>query len=342
LDNIRIIFVDLYKDQLRKPHTSVVECDFDRYFDQQIEELEGAAEKNSQRTPQIAVDELTPPPSSGNELDEPPPPLPGLAAASQPGQLRKPQGNGDSTDVTPIPTPETSRPSTPASHILAGKAGPKSRRARKAAAAPTNASSGDERKTKPKKDSGKKMRRWNADGLADEDDGTVLDYSAQTPGEEAPTNGESASIEAIDSSSFGMRTGKGQFVLKDLDSEVHSMLQDANAKKTESASSMGGLVGSGLGAISGLFRNVIGGKVLTKEDLAKPMRGMEEHLLNKNVAREAAVRLCEGVERELIGVKTGSFESEWLFVRNRIAIAKLFFPCRRRDNHPLRNGVLAP
>ena len=40
------------------------------------------------------------------------------------------------------------------------------------------------------------------------------------------------------------------------------------------------------------------------------MRGMEEHLLKKNVAREAAVRLCEGVERELVGAKTGSFESE--------------------------------
>ena len=37
---------------------------------------------------------------------------------------------------------------------------------------------------------------------------------------------------------------------------------------------------------------------------------MEEHLLKKNVAREAAVRLCEGVERELIGVKTASFESK--------------------------------
>jgi signal recognition particle receptor subunit alpha len=48
---------------------------------------------------------------------------------------------------------------------------------------------------------------------------------------------------------------------------------------------------------------------LTKADLDKAMKGMEYHLLKKNVAREAAVRLCEGVERELIGVKTGNFES---------------------------------
>lgn len=46
MDNIRIIFVDLHKDQLKKPHTSIIECDFDGYFDQQVRELEGAAEKN--------------------------------------------------------------------------------------------------------------------------------------------------------------------------------------------------------------------------------------------------------------------------------------------------------
>ena len=98
--------------------------------------------------------------------------------------------------------------------------------------------------------------------------------------------------------------------MKDLDNEVHSILAGANAKKSENTTpNSGGVVGSSISAISGLFRNVIGGKVLTKQDLEKPMKGMEEHLLNKNVAREAAVRLCEGVERELIGVKTGSFES---------------------------------
>jgi signal recognition particle receptor subunit alpha len=72
-------------------------------------------------------------------------------------------------------------------------------------------------------------------------------------------------------------------------------------------------VGSSLSAIGGLFRNVVGGKTLTKEDLDKAMKGMEDHLLRKNVAREAAIRLCEGVERELIGVKTGNFESKCLW-----------------------------
>lgn len=167
-------------------------------------------------------------------------------------------------------------------------------------------------KSKPAKTATKKMRRWDADGMADEDDGVVLDYSAASANSKEITNTDSnseASLDAINPESFGTRTGKGQFVLKDLDDEVHSILQGANQKKAQSSSVGSGLVGSSLGAISGLFRNVIGGKVLTREDLDKSMKGMEEHLLKKNVAREAAVRLCEGVERELIGVKTASFES---------------------------------
>lgn len=115
-------------------------------------------------------------------------------------------------------------------------------------------------------------------------------------------------MEEISQDSWGKRTGKGEFVLKDLDEEMDNIINSANVKK-ESSSAPGGLVGSGLGAISGLFRNVVGGKTLTKEDLAKPLKGMEEHLLKKNVAREAAVRLCESVERDLIGLKTGSFTS---------------------------------
>ena len=65
-----------------------------------------------------------------------------------------------------------------------------------------------------------------------------------------------------------------------------------------------------MGAIGGLFRNVVGGKTLTKEALAKPLKEMEQHLLRKNVALEAAVRLCESVERDLVGMKTPSFTSQ--------------------------------
>ena len=223
-----------------------------------------------------------------------------------------------STDVTPLATPDTSRPNTPlAGHILAAKSGPKgtSRRARKAVSTSVNVSSGDEdskKRSKPMKAQSKKMRRWDADGLADDDDDISLDYSATlsgTNGTEELTKAQINDIADIKAEDSGTRTGKGQFILKDLDDEVHSILAGASAQNFGKKAPTEGVIGSSFSAISGLFRNVVGGKVLAKADLDKSMKGMEEHLLNKNVAREAAVRLCEGVERGLIGVKTGSFES---------------------------------
>lgn len=192
-----------------------------------------------------------------------------------------------------------------------------SRRAKKATiSAPV--SSGDEqmrRKAKSGKQLAKKaLRKWDTDGMADEADGITLDYSTSLQNGILPDDNSAGHpvMESTSAESSGTRTSRGQYVLKDLDNEVRSIL-GANEKNSNSTASAAGVVGSSLGAISGLFRNVIGGKVLTKADLDKPMRGMEEHLLKKNVAREAAVRLCEGVERALIGVKTGSFESISIF-----------------------------
>jgi signal recognition particle receptor subunit alpha len=307
VDNIKAIFVSLYGDQLTKPNTTIVECiKFDEYFDQQLHELEQTGSKADAR-------------AFGDEVhlrgigDEPPLP---------PSLTEKPQTKS-SADSTPVATPDASRPSTPnAPHILAAKAGPvakMSRRARKGQTShPSIASSGDEgqgRKAKPAKPV-KRGRKWDADGLADESEDVRLDYSVSNLASEseAEAGGRPGAVEEVDSSTWGSRT-KGKFVLRDLGDEVHSILADADAKKNAAAKSesSSGIVGSSLSAIGGLFRNVVGGKVLTKQDLEKAMKGMEEHLLKKNVAREAAVRLCEGVEKELIGVKTGSFESEYPF-----------------------------
>ncbi|KAG4221848.1 hypothetical protein PC116_g29676 [Phytophthora cactorum] len=189
-----------------------------------------------------------------------------------------------------------------------------SRRARKIKNNSAPVSSGDEAPARKTKKAPKKGRKWDADGFADEeDDGLQLDYSAVhntlTSDSEIDVVARSTAGEGVDSSSWGTKTSKGQFVLKDLDDEVHSILESAEAKNASKTETKGGLVGSGLSTISSLFRNVVGGKTLTKEDLDKAMKGMEDHLLRKNVAREAAIRLCEGVEKELLGVKTGSFES---------------------------------
>ncbi|KAL7913509.1 signal recognition particle, alpha subunit, N-terminal domain-containing protein [Trichoderma velutinum] len=309
VDNIKTIFVELYGEQLTKPHTTLVEChSFGEYFDQQLKELDKSSHVGS----------ISP-------IDEESSSYPSAAGLKYRGHA--PNGTGTaaldntSADSTPIQTPNASRPSTPGNLVVA-KAGPvakMSRRARKAhnsGSAP--ASSGDEALASGRLKKGakatKKGRKWNAEGFADEEDGDVqLDYSRPnlTSDSEAEAVGRSSALDAVDSSTWGS-TSKGKFILKDLGDEVHDILASAEAQKAEKAAradTKTGLLGSGVSAISGLFRNVVGGKTLTKEDLDKAMKGMEDHLLRKNVAREAAVRLCEGVEKELVGVKTGNFES---------------------------------
>jgi len=211
-------------------------------------------------------------------------------------------------------TPDASRPSSPAvnNHLLTAKAGPGgrgSRRGRKLGNSATSSAdeSSRERPVNARKASGKAKRRWDADGMATEDDDTQLDYSTQSidAGEDDATQ-----IEDVRAEDMGSRTGKGQFVLKDLDDEVDAILAESRAKDVKKEETTG-LVGSGLGAISGYFRNVVGGKTLTEKDLEKPLKDLEDHLLRKNVAREAAVRLCESVGRDLLGSKTSSFTSEY-------------------------------
>ncbi|KAL1868550.1 hypothetical protein VTK73DRAFT_3606 [Phialemonium thermophilum] len=301
VDNIKTIFVNLYGDQLTKPNTTIVEClKFDEYFDQQLQELEGSVSAGDAKGARDFEEA-----KSLEEIDH------GPHTAVAADQLTT--------------SPGSSRPTTPSSnHLLVAKAGPvakMSRRARKAqhstSAPPSSGDEASSRKAKTATKKTKKGRKWDADGLADEEDDVQLDYSTVNPvtsDSEAETTARSTAVEEVDASTWGSRS-KGKFVLRDLGDEVHSILASAEAKDAAAAAaaakkeSSGGLVGSGLNAIGGLFRNVIGGKTLTKEDLDKAMKGMEEHLLKKNVAREAAVRLCEGVENELIGVKTGSFES---------------------------------
>jgi signal recognition particle receptor subunit alpha len=77
VDNIKTIFVDLYRDQLKKPHTTIVECNFDEYFDQQIRELEKTSLNQDIRVAGSATLVEEAPLSISASLDEPPP-LPGL------------------------------------------------------------------------------------------------------------------------------------------------------------------------------------------------------------------------------------------------------------------------
>lgn len=324
VDNIRTIFVSLYGEQVKKPHTTLVECHgFDDYFDQQLRELD----KSSTADPAESIDVLDDSPDS-NRLSAPGLTYRGRAVSNGGGQ--EPTSAGS--------TPNTSRPSTPASsNLVVAKAGPvakMSRRARKAKHNSAPVSSGDESPRSKKGASAKKGRKWDADGFADEDDDVQLDYSAQ----DGDGVGKSSAVESVDSSTWGT-SAKGKFVLRDLGDEVQGILASAEAEKAAAscaASAKSGMLSAGVNAISGLFRNVVGGETLTKEDLEKAMKGMEDHLLRKNVAREAAVRLCEGVEKELVGTKTGNFEGKLASPGcHKLLLLTIFdrYQCQDTDSH---------
>ena len=167
------------------------------------------------------------------------------------------------------------------------------------------------------KGASKKMRKWHADGLEDDTEKVALDYSAST-NENNHTSIDadyvaSERTEIIDPASWGQRTRKGDFILKDLDEEMDSIIAKSDNKSSDS-SKANSTIGLGLGVVGELFRNIVQGKTISKADLEKPLKSMEDHLLKKNVAREAAVRLCISVEEDLIGVKVDSFSSKLFIV----------------------------
>lgn len=344
LDVVRGLFVKQYAADLNKKRTTNLDCSqFSPTFDALVQKLD-----KTQAHPVPSDDagletdsptDLTPPSSStGDDQDQPPPPP--VPALKKPAPKQIAETLSASADVTPIPTPDTSRPGSPAvSQLLAGKSPRGSRRSRKAVLAASSApvSSGDESSSTRKGQSAKRptakaKRTWDAHGFgADEDEDTVLDYSTQSL-DDAPA--ASSTLQPVSVHDMGSRTAKGQFVLKDLDDEVDAILAQSKSNKQQpDEETSQGLVGTGLGAISGYFRNMVGGKTLTAADLAKPLKAMEDHLLNKNVAREAAVRLCESVERDLIGFKTSNFTTIDQTIRDSMskALTRILTPTSSLD-----------
>jgi len=323
------LFLKEFSSELKKPTKMADYSRFDAIFEALISKLDKTSVEVSD-TLQKPLDEetssttqLTPPSSSSGVeeevVDKTPPRLPNL--------LRKPQiitRNSDvsSKDYSPTLSPEVTRASTPTNdHILTAKTGPGgkvSRRTRKTLNNSGVMSSGDESSTSRKSSTVKKSttkakRRWDAEGMAvDGDDDEVLDYSAQNDVDSPIVNEASTDIESVRAEEMGNRTSKGEFILKDLNDEIDAIAAESKSAQEKSAQSTG-IVGSSVGAISGYFKNIMGGKTLTREDLAGALKSLEQHLLEKNVAKEAAVRLCEGVERDLIGVKTASFTCMFSF-----------------------------
>jgi signal recognition particle receptor subunit alpha len=145
------------------------------------------------------------------------------------------------------------------------------------------------------------MRKWGADGIAMEVDDGELDFS-----EKSVAGAVSTPTQEIDQKDWGTTTADGHFMLKDIGDEMNDILDEAHDKKEQDSQK------GRFGAITGLFRNLVGGKTLTSEDLLQPLQAMQEHLIEKNVASEAAAKLCANIATELVGTRTSSFASKSL------------------------------
>lgn len=352
LTAVKALFVKEYGAALSRENPASIDTRaFNPTFEALVRKLDTGSTRPTAASEQDSESqiELTPPSSSASIASDdapPPPPVP---------QFLKPQRRevvgDDSTgaDTTPIATPETSRPTTPAlktaSHLLTGKAvpGKMSRRGRKAgnsAFSSAPASSGDEapKKGVGKKDNSKQKRRWDVDGQAVEGEEEVLDYSAAATPMDEKTELD-VDVDAIRADDMGTRTGKGQFVLKDLEDEVDAILAQSKQSSTTSTTSTPSkeadpsLLNTATSKISGLFRNVVGGKKLTKQDLAPALLQMRNHLLEKNVAREAAERLCTSVETDLLNSTTASFTSIDATIRSSMsrALTRILTPTSSLD-----------
>ncbi|KAK6361110.1 hypothetical protein TWF730_004857 [Orbilia blumenaviensis] len=336
LDQVKTLFVALYGEKIKASTGTKIQCHFDQYFEARLRSLERKAGGNSTIRPiNTTLEDRSSEGNGGGFSDgdewSAPPPMPGVnhpgAPFTQQQSLDTPYSSekvNPLIEVTPSGTSSNTVPPAMMAQALlqaSGRRPGRPRRSRKSAgpssASSAHASSGEERspaRLSNKHKRGKEMRIWGEDGIAaDASDYQKLDYSGTTG---ISTDDEQDDTlrpkpEAIDQNTWGTRTNKGDFLLKDLDYEIDDILKQANkAGKNDETNKNSGSLASGLvGGAMGYLRNFVGGKMLTKEDTEKAISGVMTHLLEKNVAREAAVQICDSVQTSLIGQKTGSFQS---------------------------------
>ena len=160
-----------------------------------------------------------------------------------------------------------------------------------------NLSSDSPVKSKPK---AKAQRKWGDEPVT-ESDMASLDFSTRpsSPNRDAMSH----NLEAlVDQSSLGVRTRDGLYEVKDWEfSNGHVVVDPVQPESRP--------ISGSLGALGSLFSRLTGSKVLTQEDLKPVLDGMKQHLMKKNVAKEIADKVCEGVGESLVGKKVGGFQS---------------------------------
>ncbi|TCD60922.1 hypothetical protein EIP91_009295 [Steccherinum ochraceum] len=164
----------------------------------------------------------------------------------------------------------------------------------------------------------KTQRKWGNEAPTAEEMES-LDFSTEKPSDGA-ANGQLDLTALVDEASLGTRTQDGMYEVKDWefgkkneedDVISQALRSSAVAKQPETSTS--------LGALGSLFARLTGSKVLTESDLKPVLEGMKQHLMKKNVAKEIADKVCEGVGESLVGKKVGGFQTTNAAVRQALS-----------------------
>nr|XP_022327645.1 signal recognition particle receptor subunit alpha-like [Crassostrea virginica] len=182
------------------------------------------------------------------------------------------------------------------------------------------------KKPDPPKKKGKQATKWDLNGTS-KDMGT-LDFS-DAKGEEA-----GSAINArneIPSQEEMACVGKMKGGLMDIHPESEE--EDEEEEEEESTSNNTSTSGKSGGGMFSMFKNLVGSKTLTAEDLQPALEKMRDHLIAKNVAGDIAVKLCDSVGAKLEGKVLGTFSTIANTVKKTLeeACVQLLVPKRRID-----------
>lgn len=140
-----------------------------------------------------------------------------------------------------------------------------------------------------------KTRKWGRDGMMEEsnEDYSSLDFSE---GNESGVTPEPEQ-EAIDSSNFGQKNAKGEFLINEIDELLASSKKNAKVDSTTTST------------FSFLQKHLLGNKTISENDLKTVLEQLKDKLISKNVAPEVTDYLCNQVSKDLVGSKTANWTS---------------------------------
>jgi signal recognition particle receptor subunit alpha len=160
-----------------------------------------------------------------------------------------------------------------------------------------------------RKQKGKVLRKWG-DALPSESEMASLDFSYEKLSEldARPASNDLQSL--VDEASLGTRNRDGMYEVRDLEFANDKAADDAIARALNAGPDKENKPAqSSLGTLGSLFARFTGSKVLSEADLNPVLEGMKQHLMKKNVAKDIAEKVCEGVGESLVGKKVGGFQS---------------------------------